>query len=717
MHEWLYMLRTELRLLLRGITFKITIALAAGYAVLIYVTVKDLASILHWGYFIRQFQYWFLFPVTMLAIVSSVYKAREDRMTTVDQLLHALPYSSYKRLSGKLAAILFPFIILSAVPVVIWLTGRMDIEPSERMYVAVMLASASIPLAFIICAGFVAGYAIKGRISYAIALLIWFAFSPLGLMVYYPGTPIAVRDFLNVFIPFGYYMDYFTGFNTDITFWLYRGFYFALAVSSVLLTLALVIRKRKEQAHLRLPVTSVLITLSLAVGTGAAFFHMQQTRMQASVREAERIKADELLLPDQPMDGKITPLPAYRVNRYEIEASLLDDKMEFHVMMNVESTGQQLIRQLELTLWDQLDLNTVQVNGQAADYSRQHNFVTLTPAAPLAPNKETDIVMTYSGAIDEWRPMRPYRQTYEVLSPLYTANQNKLLLPSHTAWYPLPGKVVAQQSFKPREMLENNIVPYDNFETLYSLFEPAHFLVTVNYPSTIQLESNLKKISENVIDDTQSVHFEGAVYGVSLFGGSLKTIAHETPELKVKAIASKLISTDHMKQFVRSYHRLAAELSRILHIPIPDKEITLVIVDNATTSDNIRQTDSIVRVSKYVLPEADFDFSSPTANFMYTNMLSLNVGDVFSAHTLLSRDNQNLWAFMLKDYMSHKDSPPYRLSENGSRYRTLAESFQKIEAYMNAHSNEEIEAMIRRLHKTIRDYPLENVDVTTILKG
>lgn len=305
MREWLYMLRMELRVLLRGPIFAIACLLFVGYAFLVEKSVSEFASVVHWGYYIRQFQYWFLFPVTILAIITAVYQARKDAVSGFSSLLNSCPHSTLKQTSARMAALQLPFALLSQAPVAVWLLTPAAALSEERGYVALLLASGYVPLCFFIVTGFVIGSLISGRSAYAAALGLWCLFSPVGLMILYPALPIPLRELLNAFVPFGDYFDYFTGFTRDPAFWLSRSAYAAVC-AALLYGLIRHIQHRRREPY-RFAAVGSVVGLVATIVTTAIYFNLQNERLSVARAEAAHVAIEQQPLADKQWTAGFRP--------------------------------------------------------------------------------------------------------------------------------------------------------------------------------------------------------------------------------------------------------------------------------------------------------------------------------------------------------------------------------------------------------------------------
>lgn len=393
--------------------------------------------------------------------------------------------------------------------------------------------------------------------------------------------------------------------------------------------------------------------------------------------------------------------------RLRVAADRLDERGE-----QIDPTA---ISSLTFTLWEQLELTSLQINGQDQPYSREGSLLHLPVGSGNWTNGELTLDMGYRGEAELWRPLRPYRQAYEVLAPLVEANKHRLWLPGHLAWYPQPGHLVSRRLFQTKPLTIEPPPPYDAIETFYTPGRTASFTVTVLYPDSLQLASNLADAVTERRDGVQTVRFAGEATGVTLMGGRLKTIAYESEAFTVRAVTHEGFSSAHMEQFLENYHRIARKLYALLQVP--DNQITLAVVDNMMTSDSLRQTESIARLSKSLIATADFDAASAFAMLMYDNALGLNVSaDRYSDHLPVAADNRTLWRALLKSYMLQWENRPFTLDMSLARNNEpLAGAMKTVEGYMNANTDADIERLIRLLREAIVDDPLQLVNPEALI--
>ncbi|MFD2114620.1 hypothetical protein ACFSTH_03265 [Paenibacillus yanchengensis] len=566
MHSWQGYILLEWRLLVRSRMTQVLFILTILYAYVIHNAVSWTANFV---YFLAQFSFLFLGPISIIALLFGIHVTRSDKLEGVDAILGSLPIRAYQQYLTKYFFAALPFLMVSFVPafLYVWHVSRNSLI--YRPWDFLFLLSNAIPFLYVISIGFFLGTLIKGKVCYFVGICFWFIHFYGGLLFLEPLLP-SKFSLLPNFLLFDFqtmgFFDFLFGFNSnDSTFWLHRLFYTAAAISFVLFMIHILVKRRKEQGKWLWIAFSMIITL---VGISAATTHVAVRADRETAYHSMLDREKDIFLND--LQSKSADVESYILNVNVQERGLLQFEAKMAVPFTTTTFPENI---MTFTLNQALNIEKVMVSGEEYSFQRRGEILEINLMQVQATADYLDIEVIYSGHVNDYRKhyYRGIHNSNRNIFPFYVANKNQMNLPSYWGWYPLLGDV----KLKNFELVNGKMVVYDNMP----LHGNADFQIRINYPQSMPLYSNLDLKQQKSLGDSrlEAVFIGENVEGSTLLGGAIQQITREKDHLGVRILVNELVNEAYAGKIADLF--LAAKiLMNLLDEGILDSATTTTII-------------------------------------------------------------------------------------------------------------------------------------------
>lgn len=698
MRELLIYLVMEWRILRRGPFIWVLCLLAASLS---WIVISETGNT-HSGYLVHQYQFLFIAPMSILALLVGVHTARRDTALKIDKIMGSLPYRSSKQLVARYITTAVPFIGIALLPACLWLylTASSTISFQTIIHGSLVLASVVIGLLFIMAVGMSIGSLINGRSSYFFAFIIWFLLIYGGMFVtrFLPGELHVLFNFLLIDLKTVGFFDELWGISNDLTYWLHRGFYAGLTMLLLVAIGYLLAKRRNEPLDKKRYFTAGVIVLAITSTFLYSYLDMKharivtyETRVEAAwqAQKESNIAHSADLLEDQVLS----------VAHYDLVVSYLEDgSLGVDATLYIDPFNRERIDELSFTLKDIFQVAKVTLNGEVVEFKRDGNILSFSLMDTHALGEGIELQLSYTGRVDDWRVIHVYSNPDQIIIPTHIANEQQLFLPANYGWYPIPGKHQLQTVVRNR---------YDRLELRDSYYPDQYsdYTITVVYPNRLEVFSNLTQLNKEIHDDVQITHYQGkSVRGASLLGGELQEISYTAGDTQVKAIVSKLMNTEQTQDVAKIYHEVNLALEHVLQLPM--EELSFFAHDYYKGSSMGRNSDlgGLLAVSSYMF--TGYDLSTDVNNRYSENVVKtliearlLQNDQITSAH----HDYTDILTAYLLYYMH---DIPIDFTSNFSPWVKLEEHpMYHLENYLNTHTAEENEAMLREMYQLVMSNP------------
>lgn len=652
----------------------------------------------NYGYFINQFSFFFLAPISIAAVISGVYIVRRDRISNVDSIINSLPVSTGKLLLFQFIVMAIPFMVLSWVPVGLYIYNENPVLGTGNVYIVLFMISIFVGLLYAISLGWVAGSLVKSRISYLLGFLIWFIHIYGGFLFLSSRLPISYVNLPNFLLldykSAGYY-DELWGFSVDIAFWLHRGIYSSL-ILLIMCSAIYLISRRKKEPHRNKYLYFAFISLFMGVIFAFSHIAMQHERASYYQLQTETMKKQNSMMLSSDENNEVS----FQINSYDIFLSYVNDGLiKIEAKLEIE-TMKPSDNKLVFTLKDVFNVHTVTLDGSEVSFRRDGDQIYID--APTMERHKSIIAITYSGKVEDWR-ISYYSGKSRNLLPYYFVNAEKINLPAHWGWYPLPGLVQLQIHTlidHISDLPEGIELPNARYaiQDTYPSLGKADYILTIDYPSNIKILSNLNEQERKVEGNRQKLRFTGDnMEGCILLGGPIKELINEYKGLSVKSIVSEQYNSEHVIKMLTFFNESRFELGRLFDLYPIDSNVMIVPLDYTKDSvmdlsKDFSDRGSYIRVNNYIFSGL---YSDET---VMHKMVSFILEDNQVASGLKDTEQRELFTGTLAYYILHRyGQSSSELTDFFTSERSLGE-VRSIQKYFDSHTDEEIVDFIKSMY-------------------
>lgn len=522
MHNVLRLLPTELRLLSRGTALWLILAATIGCMFLF-------GSNDHYAQDIGKLAMQAamgLFPLMLGAFLMAMHAARREHVTNSHLLIPSFPYRSHELILSKLLGLALPFTLLSQLPnaYYVYLCTREGLLWSEYGHGVLVMAAFAVPLWWMIAIGYGVGSWSAKRWNYLLGIVIF-------LLMTYGTNLILVRlpawfalfEFTNMdFFYFNIYNE-FWGFTTDPLYWWHRVFYAGIVLALIGLYCASMARRRKEQDARKLYLALTGVVSVCAILLGISYIVAWEERTDAYKHTLTYYTST----PVEEMD----PLPyaLLQADSYELEIDLTEEgRMGVHALTRLVNRTTEAHARIPITLRHIFDSTTFRIDGTPVEFTRVPgtDYGWLELPQPLSPGDELELEADYNGQIDTW--LSHYEQGGSLYSQVVFNEDNRVYLPSHYGWYPLPGLHRLMQHEVVTLVRNRSESTHEWMSLLPLSTPPADYQVRLTHRDGLQWVTN--GVAENQNGSSQgrmtNIQANGA-HGLTLLAGNIEALKLE----------------------------------------------------------------------------------------------------------------------------------------------------------------------------------------------
>ncbi|MED4600983.1 hypothetical protein P9314_09750 [Paenibacillus validus] len=330
--------------------------------------------------------------------------------------------------------------------------------------------------------------------------------------------------------------------------WLSRRFVLCFTLW-MLATVVMLIHKKRPSGAYRSSVTAMLLALLASVLAFVPYEAMWQERFSAYEKKLQDAPPDYA---DRTSYGE----SSFSVSSYELTVHRHpDDRLDVTAAVQLDAPPQTDGTSMTFTLNRDFVLKKLSVNGKPVPAKQTGDLVSFDRAAlEDGPARQT-LLFEYEGKLFNWYPASSYR---EVVNGFVRGDL--VYLPSHLAWYPIPGKQVLYVQDTPGTFR-------DRYEAGHELL--ADFDVKLT-GFTGELFGTIRKQPEQG-DFTQSFK-QDKTNGVTLFAGHLTEIRIPGETM---AILTSPANKHEAEKFLKAYSDIMAYYDSWLSKPLPKPEAML----------------------------------------------------------------------------------------------------------------------------------------------
>lgn len=680
------MIRTEWRLLSRGPMLWI-LALAAGLAYLVYTIERYDTNVLM---FPEKYGFLYTGPLTVGAVLSGIYAAKRDRAWKAERIMEALPYRSVLVLPVKAVMAALPYIILNLVPAVILLyqwNKQLDSAPGIGGPVVIQLVFA-LGMLYPVVLGWMTGALFPGKLSYFLGFLVWLIHAYGGLMllnVYLPEAWYALPNFMLFDYNSMGYLDVTWGYLADAVFWLHRALYFGLTALLLLVGVQFSARRRREpltKKALRIGTGALALLVLL---TAAGYIGIRSDRVEG-YRQWER-EASAQLKAVEAGGGDGSGAAPFRIASYKLNVGQPGGpKLAIKALLELKEGNGSPLPKLDFTLHPNLKVTAAKVNGADVPFEKDGYRLTLLPSSPLADLNGTAVELFYEGRLAEWKLIHPYGGRPESkLERSYRATEKEWYLPGTAAWYPLPGlHALARPDQSP-------FGRYSDWTEEYPPLPDARFEVSVQHAAGLKLFSNGSvQAAKAAGSGAEETVVTGTASGLALLAGPLQEIRADGAG-QVRLITGTYHDPAHGTSYLNMLRHDAGEMNRILGLR--PAELVLLPVDPSTDRGG-RDLGGIHLLGDTSFPYSEADSLMKSRSAFARQYLGAVPG--------LKANSYWLYLAISAYLRSEGLAKPVLLDTYyGS---SMADETVRLQEYMNSHSREEVEGLLRNMYEWIRTH-------------
>jgi hypothetical protein len=408
-------MRTQLRLLVRGWSFWLMVVSAIGLTVYTtrggnQVTLNSISMELVFMFFLLGH---------MLLTTAAAHRERGDR---VEELIAALPYRTTAWIFGRFLVQYLVWLILSAL---LWGTGAVMVLRAghgldPRPLVMSWVVIAPVTLIFTTAISQAIGYFMNGVAAFFVSAGIWFGAPLMMIFLAKNRGPVPVPLFEYFASGRAFPLSSLGYFPNGLQLGLNRLFIFGLG--AILITLVLWQLTRRRGLATRGMILALVACATLTGVAGASAQWDWSGRYGAYNRELATLSY-------LPMESKLAPSPL-RTDRYDLLLKLepATHRMAVTGSFDITNTGSTPMAQIELTLRSNF---TVMAVGDGVGAVRQGDGLIILQS--LATNETKHLTLAWSGEVWQWRMNNGPKLAAHVAT-------ESILLPATYVWYPFPGK-------------------------------------------------------------------------------------------------------------------------------------------------------------------------------------------------------------------------------------------------------------------------------------
>ncbi len=368
----------------------------------------------------------------IIAIVASDIFKRDKKFDTLE-VIYIRSMSNMTYFLGKALGIFFTFFLLDMFILLIMIIINagfsklpFDIIPYITIYVTMVIPT----IVFVIGLSFILMQLVRVQ-AVVVLLVIGYMIST---MVFITNRWFYLPDFLSFYLPMVY--SDFVGIPDMDLIIQQRAIYLLLGIAFILLSVSFF--KRLPQStilHYGAPLGAAL-TLLLATWGAVNYFshHTNNIELRQEFNALNKLHSGKAVADAQNYEIDLT----HQGNTISVDASVQ--------LANVRNTP---IESLIFSLNPGLAMEKVQVDGEQADFSREHHLLTIPLAETLVTGDSVSVQFSYSGSIDEAACYTDIPDsTLERIFMIWLYRSAKkyawieddfVLLTPEALWYPRPG--------------------------------------------------------------------------------------------------------------------------------------------------------------------------------------------------------------------------------------------------------------------------------------
>lgn len=576
----LRLLPTEFRLLFRGTSLWLVLAASIGFMFLFLFGSNG-----HYAQDIGKLTMQAsmgLFPLMLGAFLMAMHAARREHVTKSHLLIPSFPYRSHELILSKLLGLIVPYSLLAQIPnaYYVYLCMQEGLLWHEYSQGVLVMAAFTVPLWWMIALGYGVGTWSAKRWNYLLGILL-FLLLTYGVnltLVQFPAW-FALLEFTNLdFFYFNIYSELW-GFTTDPLYWWHRLFYAGLCLALIALLCSSTARHRKEQRARRSYLAlSTLVTVSI-IAIGISYIVIWEKRTDA-YRET---LAYYTSTPFEQVDPQ--PYELLQAVSYEMEVDLTErQSMEVHAVIRIVNRTSQSLARLPITLRHTYDSPAFQIGDTPVEFSRVEgtDYGWLELPQPLISGEAVELEANYSGEIDLW--LSHYEEGGNLYSQVVFNEKNRVYLPSHYGWYPLPGihRLVEHEEVT---IVKNRSESTHEWLSLSPLsIPPADYQVRITYLDGMQWVTN--GVIENESGSSIELRLEDA-HGLTLLAGNIEEYKMEQGGTVWQVVVNRLTKQDSAESLLKAIIDTGTWLQQELRIWWGNEpSITLAPVESFVVKQN-----------------------------------------------------------------------------------------------------------------------------------
>lgn len=350
-----------------------------------------------------------------VSLVAGLALIRREQADAAEEVFGVLPAGPSSKAGGKVLALLTmvaAFLALSLCAVFALFAWREVPGVFYGRAAAYLLLYWAVPFVIAGLIGMAVGIWVKSRLVYLLFAAIWVLIGPLNLslmeqvMVTFAvdlTAPLAVLN-LGQTDPNAPY-DPVYGLPMESRRWVQKGVWLLVAVCLLLLAL------KRRVAVLLVPVVLAIPLLVL---------YNQESQVVNTRYEADSVQRNDWLYYRDHGQPAFAADDSYRIAAYDID-------LRTHRLLQADVTmdvvPERAVREIVFTLYHQLRVRDVTVQGKEAKFEQREDQVRVTFAETVAEGQVQNVRVSYAG----------------ISSPAFFANEQAVLLPAYFPWYPQEG--------------------------------------------------------------------------------------------------------------------------------------------------------------------------------------------------------------------------------------------------------------------------------------
>ncbi|MCA1756053.1 MAG: ABC transporter permease, partial [Bacteroidales bacterium] len=358
---------------------------------------------------------------------------KRDKKLDTNEVLYTRPVSNFEYIIGKTTGILKLFIGLNLIILLIALivnitanNTRVDIAAylTHLLIISVPTLIYSLGLAYVIMS------LVKNQ---AITFLLLLGYAALNLFYLWYRAGF-IFDYMLFGMPV--FKSAVTGYSNIWPIIAHRLLYTSLGVAFIMITILTFKRLPHSRPHAVLATVLLVVSIITAIFSGISFNRNHTSLAAAREKIMETNSRYENALFVTITDATV----ALEHKGEEIDATAI---------LTCNNRHDEPAEQLIFSLNPSLTVTTVTLNGQNANWERDHHILLITPPAAPGSNEEFEVSISYNGTIEEeythpWHDpdyrMDNYKLAMINIEPRQAyVTEEFLLLTPETGWYPVAG--------------------------------------------------------------------------------------------------------------------------------------------------------------------------------------------------------------------------------------------------------------------------------------